>query len=100
MYCVPRWLVNLTGRGFFRLVKKAPFIFAIICMAGIGLGILLVYLPPDSHDRTRIPAKILGIVLLIPFYSAGFLFWIVKIVKRQWTKFCDDKYEFFATRGD
>jgi surface polysaccharide O-acyltransferase-like enzyme len=93
-----RALTNWVGIKFFQLVRWCPPIFALVCGAGIGLGIFFVMEHPDSQQiRRAIFLKVMG-VLAILFYGGLLVMWSVKRWKGTWDAFCARRIEFFESR--
>lgn len=84
---VPRWLVGLVGRAFFRTVRVWPFAFPMLVAVGIGVCGLVVFTEPEL-DRTRFwIAKVFGVVGLI-FYGWLLCLFTWKWINDRWDDFC------------
>jgi len=82
------------GLWFFALIRRRPFVFAIIALIGILAGIILVC--DDGEPRWVIVG--LGTAIIV-FYSVLLVFWAVTLCRGTWKEYCTWMESLFLLPG-
>jgi hypothetical protein len=88
MYKARSPLVRIVGRTFFRVVKRFPFVFALVAIAGLVLGYCCIFVLHDDVLLKEWLLRIIGGGCFV-FYGGLLIFLICKINSRRWAEFCD-----------
>ncbi len=81
-------LTRIVGRTFFRVVRRCPWVFGIVGLAGLFLGYCCLFVFQDDHPRKEWFLRVLGVLCLI-FYAGLIALLIRKLITKTWTEFCD-----------
>jgi hypothetical protein len=82
------------GKSFFRLVKKVPVIFLLVCIGGLTIGIGAWFDFGQPKDSRTIFLKCLGVGVIL-FYGWLMVLHLVKRLKGTWSEFCDRNHQIF-----
>jgi hypothetical protein len=88
MYKARLPLVRIAGRTFFRIVRKFPFVFALVAIVGLALGYCCIFVLHDDSPAKEWFLRIIGVGCLI-FYGWLLVLLIHKMSNKNWTDFCD-----------
>jgi hypothetical protein len=86
MYLTP--LTRIVGRTFFRVVRRFPFVFVVVAVAGLVLGYCCIFVLHDDKPSKEWFLRCLGIGCLF-FYGGLLVLLIHKICTKKWADFCD-----------
>ena len=95
---VPKFIVGIVGRGFFRMVRAVPILFLLICTAGllVCVGALFLFGGQAKNLWEEIVLRSIGI-LGIPFYGGLAAMYFVKRHRDTWNEFCDWAHAIFES---
>jgi hypothetical protein len=86
MYLNP--LTRIVRRTFFRVVRRCPWVFALVALAGLFLGYCCLFVFQDDNSRKEWFLRVLGVLCLI-FYGGLIVLLIRKLATKSWMDFCD-----------
>jgi hypothetical protein len=93
----PSPLVSVVGRIFFRIVRRFPWIAAILFIGGLVLGYCFVFVLHDDRPAKEWFLRIIGVGCLI-LYSGFLIALLRKLINGTWKNYCDQQIAIFARR--
>ena len=102
MYRARSPLVRFVGRAFFRIVRRFPFVFALVAIGGLVLGYCCIFVLHDDDPAREWFLRVIGVGCL-GFYGWLLVLLIRKLSSKSWAVFCDWALDIFReteTRRD